>query len=1753
MQNNNLGLTFVIGQLVENSIQAKATGTSNDEDGNANLLAAVALTNMYINSNINNTSYIEAQFDMMLINVMQELNSESTIGYDIYIASIGAILETTKNVNMYKQFYDKVLLMILNEDEHYNGFTQVVDTTLKLCRNNTFCNILYPQIIEECIRCLTISNENNNDSNNNNNNISIEKKVNVFEEISNLIEILNSNDKGQYTVLISKLIQTAKDTLNGSTNIAKLSLRVLNKIQILNMNTSSSSDNNTNNSDQATSAYAQDIWVIIMEFYTSTNVERKNFAYIIWSVLFQLLPDAWKEEKAWEMITFGLNSTDTLLSKRAYSLLRRLVDIVATNTKLNEWLMASSGTTPSSNGNNSTHSNNNDESKKKKKRKRKKKGSIDFGSTPLETWKIRFSIFGSIFECLDGIQGHLVEAVWPQFAQLCAIAKYDDSNQSLPYNFMLCDHRFISILLKKSWRNTNPSIKHWTVSAFLKFPPIKGKHWVVDEDTITIDMLEAINSPNYFRRHIKGIEEDLLNFLLKYVNMLESDEKRRIFLQRYIKYSSIITRNDFPLAAQMKLFTHLMDANVIVQGVVGENEVKYMRDNFTKKHLGSALSRKIITESSINAIVYFSTPGSVPISALGNFFVNVQSTILQPKSTLHKKLQNWIKEDWNLSKCNKKNDVNDTITTSMKQMNNYMINDDSDGKQIFDNLYSNKLNKYVYNITSYKNVNDNKADNNVENEMDPQTLAYMLSLVPDIEHRIKMITPVFKILNNSYTHSYIPKKTLLGLFELFVGICSTTSPLTDDNDDNSWNYKFISDMLGNNGRGELLSYIEHGFDVYLNILFASTDQRNYSVHIDDNNDNSEEANNNDNNNRVLIPMVLGQLLKICPSDERISTLALKFIEKILSKIENLIGDSLMFAIKILDEVLLNLLHPTSNSKNDTQDFNYNSNEYINKKFDKIVSVIGELSYKSDPTSNKTMASKQLEVNVTSEFHACKWNMLSTIFAYIDNYNTINKKNASSLVIEKQTVLVIVEIAKDAFEGATTTYFLPLLETVVSIFPQWHDIVVSNGGGDGTSVNVEDYLKNVNPLFKSAWVAFSEVDRNRLSSELVDTLCMLLFHEKFMHAVELHEDSSNCIAKDYIHKLTSLIKGGNANKRIMHGFAKQIFKIFSNEISGEKVAKLYVSEMAELILYEEPLEEHLHQEEKNVLINDVHRGRLKYTLFHAHVMSFLDYMVDQCVKQRDIHGNNDKFNESFIYKLTIHLLDMNFLEDWRFENYMPNSPAHAMKLRVWQCLCVLARSTVPGNVTVEYVERVSKVLDENHLPSIRYYAEIFLARCLVCDPLLNVSKYLLSRYNTFNIRTPTLVSLLFSTTYILPHLIKRSVGEEEEDNRYNKVLYEIMLSLYPWMGGSNGQARVIAQHIVATIVHFNAENTSKSAVYEVTQEKHEFLNHFYKYLVTNTDVARMIKRQVKNLTKVDIYKICSLNGMMEGQLNMWGNIFPPDILQILKDTITVCNEEAIEEDHYMYTWVAATARVSQKGKNRKERADEAVRLVKETMYNNNNNNNDENDEEENRIRPFEFQRKILPWGDLDTAVEDMLLSNNQNSQQISSRKTRKEFALSRRKQEIIVIASLVDKVPNLAGLTRTCEIFGAKKLVIPSKKFQDDDLFSTISVTAEKWLNIEYVPELDLKDYLLSCKKDGYTLVGLEQTSNSKSIENYNFQRKTAILLGKEQEGIPPEFIDMLEDCVEIPQFGIVRSLNVHVSGSILLWEYTRQGLVNKND
>lgn len=51
----------------------------------------------------------------------------------------------------------------------------------------------------------------------------------------------------------------------------------------------------------------------------------------------------------------------------------------------------------------------------------------------------------------------------------------------------------------------------------------------------------------------------------------------------------------------------------------------------------------------------------------------------------------------------------------------------------------------------------------------------------------------------------------------------------------------------------------------------------------------------------------------------------------------------------------------------------------------------------------------------------------------------------------------------------------------------------------------------------------------------------------------------------------------------------------------------------------------------------------------------------------------------------------------------------------------------------------------------------------------------------------------------------------------------------------------------------------------------------------------------------------------------------------------------------------------------------------------------------------------------------------------------------RRHELIVVASLIDKVPNLAGLARTAEVLGAGTLVLADIRVASDQLF-TRSVT-----------------------------------------------------------------------------------------------------------
>ena len=104
----------------------------------------------------------------------------------------------------------------------------------------------------------------------------------------------------------------------------------------------------------------------------------------------------------------------------------------------------------------------------------------------------------------------------------------------------------------------------------------------------------------------------------------------------------------------------------------------------------------------------------------------------------------------------------------------------------------------------------------------------------------------------------------------------------------------------------------------------------------------------------------------------------------------------------------------------------------------------------------------------------------------------------------------------------------------------------------------------------------------------------------------------------------------------------------------------------------------------------------------------------------------------------------------------------------------------------------------------------------------------------------------------------------------------------------------------------------------------------------------------------------------------------------------------------------------------------------------------------------------------------------------------------------------------------------------------------MSVTAENWIPLHECPPHKLSSFLQDKRREGFTIVAVEQTSDSVALQDYKFPTKCVFLLGKEKEGVPVELLNLVDVCVEIPQHGLIRSFNVHVTGALVIWEYVKQ-------
>jgi hypothetical protein len=200
----------------------------------------------------------------------------------------------------------------------------------------------------------------------------------------------------------------------------------------------------------------------------------------------------------------------------------------------------------------------------------------------------------------------------------------------------------------------------------------------------------------------------------------------------------------------------------------------------------------------------------------------------------------------------------------------------------------------------------------------------------------------------------------------------------------------------------------------------------------------------------------------------------------------------------------------------------------------------------------------------------------------------------------------------------------------------------------------------------------------------------------------------------------------------------------------------------------------------------------------------------------------------------------------------------------------------------------------------------------------------------------------------------------------------------------------------------------------------FLKSIYLFLDENPEMKRLRKKQSKFFAGYNVDDACSPESLLCLEVDDGAEANPEHMVDAIKKCLEQVYLEAREHEAPMWKQVADILERNESTALQQDYLGPDTELVN-------------------------FQRKIIPLDSLELDLEE-------------SRQKRLRNALGRKKQQLVVCASLIDKVPNLAGLARTSEIFAAARVVIPNTTLCRTDNFKSITVGAGEWIDIEECKE-----------------------------------------------------------------------------------------------
>nr|WP_218625295.1 RNA methyltransferase [Mucilaginibacter sp. dw_454] len=146
--------------------------------------------------------------------------------------------------------------------------------------------------------------------------------------------------------------------------------------------------------------------------------------------------------------------------------------------------------------------------------------------------------------------------------------------------------------------------------------------------------------------------------------------------------------------------------------------------------------------------------------------------------------------------------------------------------------------------------------------------------------------------------------------------------------------------------------------------------------------------------------------------------------------------------------------------------------------------------------------------------------------------------------------------------------------------------------------------------------------------------------------------------------------------------------------------------------------------------------------------------------------------------------------------------------------------------------------------------------------------------------------------------------------------------------------------------------------------------------------------------------------------------------------------------------------------------------------------------------------------------------------------------------VAVVLDSVRSMHNIGSIFRTSDGFAVEQVILcgitaqpPHREIEKTALGATASIN---WSYHE-----DAVKAIKKLRADGYQIIAIEQAEDSVMLNGFTPDKnaKYALIFGNEVNGVSDEVMEIIDTCIEIPQFGTKHSFNIVVSAGIVLWDF----------